>query len=167
MEGGPWQAEGADEAGVAKSPEKKPSKTISVLQEVLKLMNKENLEELEVSEGSFQVKLVKSPKPGTVAPAYIQSPRSKKENKAQPEEISGHQVKSPIAGIFYRSRSPKLPPFVKVGDEVTSEQPLCIIEAMKVMNEITAGIDGKIKKIVAENGKPVQSDQIIFIIEPA
>jgi acetyl-CoA carboxylase biotin carboxyl carrier protein len=77
----------------------------------------------------------------------------------------GTPVKAPIAGVFYRARSPQSPAFVNVGDSVTSEQPMCIIEAMKVMNEIIAGASGRVEKILVENGKPVEAGQMLFILK--
>ncbi|MCD6082956.1 acetyl-CoA carboxylase biotin carboxyl carrier protein, partial [Candidatus Aerophobetes bacterium] len=74
-------------------------------------------------------------------------------------------VRSPLVGTFYRAPSPEEEPFVEVGDEVTEGQTLCIIEAMKVMNEITSEVSGKVKKILVENGQPVEYDQELFLIE--
>ncbi|HRR96786.1 MAG TPA: acetyl-CoA carboxylase biotin carboxyl carrier protein, partial [Candidatus Ratteibacteria bacterium] len=74
-------------------------------------------------------------------------------------------VKSPLVGTFYRSPSPESPPFVEVGKEVKNGDVLCILEAMKVMNEIKADVDGTIKEILVENGKPVEFGQVLFVIE--
>lgn len=76
-------------------------------------------------------------------------------------------VKSPMIGTFYRSASPDKPPFVAVGDEVKAGQTVCIIEAMKLFNEIEAEISGKIIKILVEDASPVEYDQRLFIIEPS
>ena len=81
---------------------------------------------------------------------------------AAPEVQAGHAVKSPMVGTFYRAGSPESPPFVDVGKEVTEETVVCIIEAMKVMNEIKAETKGVIAEIVAESGKPVQFGQVLF-----
>src|SRR5262249_10154154 len=85
---------------------------------------------------------------------------------AAPSSESGTPIKSPLAGVFYRSPSPAAAPFVKEGDVVTPERVLCIVEAMKVLNEINAGVQGNIPRIMVENGKPVSSGQIIFYVEP-
>ena len=77
-----------------------------------------------------------------------------------------HEVKSPIVGTFYESPSPGAPPFVKVGDQVEVGQVLCIVEAMKLMNEIEAKISGRIVKVVVENGQPVEFGQSLFLMEP-
>ncbi|XP_011077154.1 biotin carboxyl carrier protein of acetyl-CoA carboxylase 1, chloroplastic [Sesamum indicum] len=86
--------------------------------------------------------------------------------KAQPAKSSHPPLKSPMAGTFYRSPAPGEPPFVKVGDKVQKGQVLCIIEAMKLMNEIEADQSGKIVEILLEDGKPVSVDTPLFVIEP-
>ncbi len=92
------------------------------------------------------------------------------ENKLDLEEKENekyHIIKSPLVGTFYRAPSPGAPPFVEVGDTVSKGQVLCIIEALKVMNEIESDIDGKVVKILVENGQPVEYGQELFYIEPA
>jgi acetyl-CoA carboxylase biotin carboxyl carrier protein len=137
------------------------------LAEYLKFMEEKNLHELEIRDGETHIKLVRQSKQPIyepllhAAPAKAVSP--KKEEKPTPEE--GVPVKSPLAGVFYRARSPQAPAFVNVGDNVTAEQPLCIIEAMKVMNEIVAGNFGRVVKILVENGKPVEANQTLFILK--
>ena len=87
---------------------------------------------------------------------------------AAPKEDSSNtiEIKAPIIGTFYRSPSPDKDAFVKVGDTISKGQVLCIIEAMKLFNEIESDYDGKIVKIVAENAQPVEYDQPLFLIEP-
>lgn len=97
----------------------------------------------------------------TPSPAPALSPP-----KAQPAKSSHPPLKSPMAGTFYRSPAPGEPPFVKVGDKVQKGQVLCIIEAMKLMNEIEADQSGKIVEILLEDGKPVSVDTPLFVIEP-
>jgi acetyl-CoA carboxylase biotin carboxyl carrier protein len=82
-----------------------------------------------------------------------------------PEEPKGHQLKSPMVGTFYRSPSPGAPSFVEVGQAVTKGQTLCIIEAMKLLNEIESDVAGTIKAILVENGQPVEYGQPLFLIE--
>jgi len=139
------------------------------LEEYFQIMEKENLHELEVKEGPFQVKLVKEPR----VPLFttgVQLQRGGLKNspaqgaKSEPEK--GVHIKSPLAGVFYRARSPQSPPFVQEGDVVKPEKLLCIIEAMKVMNEINAGLSARIVKILVENGKPVEANQSLFVVEP-
>jgi acetyl-CoA carboxylase biotin carboxyl carrier protein len=81
------------------------------------------------------------------------------------EKITGHAVKSPMVGTFYRSASPESAPFAEVGQSVTVGQTLCIIEAMKILNQIEADKSGKIKQILVENAQPVEYGQPLFIIE--
>ncbi|MBA3904658.1 MAG: acetyl-CoA carboxylase biotin carboxyl carrier protein subunit, partial [Rhodocyclaceae bacterium] len=83
---------------------------------------------------------------------------------AAPAEPEGHAVKAPMVGTFYRTSSPEAKPFVEVGQSVTAGETLCIIEAMKLMNEIEADASGTIKAILVENGQPVEYGQTMFII---
>ncbi|HXI51025.1 MAG TPA: acetyl-CoA carboxylase biotin carboxyl carrier protein [Candidatus Saccharimonadales bacterium] len=82
-----------------------------------------------------------------------------------PAEPKGHQLKSPMVGTFYRAPSPGAPPFVEVGQQVTKGQTLCIIEAMKLLNEIESDASGTVKAILVENGQPVEYGQPLFTIE--
>ncbi len=84
---------------------------------------------------------------------------------AAPQEPAGHTLKSPMVGTFYRSPSPGASPFVEIGQAVTKGQTLCIIEAMKLLNEIESDTAGVVKAVVAENGQPVEYGQPLFIIE--
>ncbi|MCG3203670.1 MAG: hypothetical protein KCHDKBKB_00342 [Elusimicrobia bacterium] len=150
---------------------KKNNGQLDELDEFLKIMEEENLHELEVIDGSLEVKLVK--RSATVfVPSALHSnvPHRKGGGEgtakvAEPEV--GTPIKSPLAGVFYRSSSPTNPPYVKEGDVVTTEKTLCIIEAMKVLNEINAGVNGRILRILVENGKPVQMGQTLFLVEPS
>jgi acetyl-CoA carboxylase biotin carboxyl carrier protein len=93
--------------------------------------------------------------PAVVAPAEAPAPA--------PEE-QGHAVKSPMVGTFYRSASPGAAPFVEIGDTVAAGDTLCIVEAMKLMNEIEADVGGTVKAILVENGQPVEFGQPLFLI---
>jgi acetyl-CoA carboxylase biotin carboxyl carrier protein len=136
------------------------------------LMVSQDLLELEVKDGDFQLRLSRG-KPAVqlvAAPvaAAFQSPVAAPEPAAAPVvEEKLHSVASPLAGMFYRSPSPASPPFVKEGDKVAFGDMLCIVEAMKVMNEIRADRPCVIKKILIENGKPVAAGQNLFLVEPA
>lgn len=77
------------------------------------------------------------------------------------------QIKSPMVGTFYRSPAPDKPPFVKVGDTVTADTPVCLIEAMKLFNEVKAELSGRIVKVLVEDAGPVEYDQVLFLVEPA
>jgi acetyl-CoA carboxylase biotin carboxyl carrier protein len=85
--------------------------------------------------------------------------------EGKPAEPAGHQLKSPMVGTFYRAPSPGAPSFVEVGQSVTKGQTLCIIEAMKLLNEIESDVAGTIKAILVENGQPVEYGQPLFVIE--
>lgn len=98
----------------------------------------------------------------TPAPAPAPKPESPKEDTSQYVE-----VKAPIVGTFYRAPSPDAEPFVKEGDTVKKGQVLCIIEAMKLMNEIESEVSGVVRKILVSNGEPVEYGQTLFLIEPA
>ncbi|MEX0823210.1 MAG: acetyl-CoA carboxylase biotin carboxyl carrier protein, partial [Balneolaceae bacterium] len=100
------------------------------------------------------------------APAASPAPEeSKKPSGKESSEPDGEVVKSPIVGTFYESPSPDFDPFVNVGDHIQKGDPLCIVEAMKIMNEIEAEFSGTIQKIIVEDGQPVEFDQPLFIIK--
>jgi len=106
----------------------------------------------------------------TTAPASDTSSSSKvnetkTETKSESEDKKYHVVKSPMIGTFYRSPAPDKPPFVNIGDIVEVGQPLCIIEAMKLFNEIESDVKGRIVKILVENATPVEYDQPLFLID--
>lgn len=105
-------------------------------------------------------------------PAPEAAPAPAAEKQAAKEEDSGDsgnydEVKSPMIGTFYRSSAPDKPPFVSVGDEVKKGDVLCIIEAMKLFNEIESEVSGKVVKVLADDSSPVEYDQPLFLIEPA
>jgi acetyl-CoA carboxylase biotin carboxyl carrier protein len=152
---------------------------------LLALMRDFGLSELEIEDKKGKVRLVRAansadhppppvsvPKrgaPATVtaeAPVGLGGPVSNARPPAAPELGPGHRyVQSPMVGTFYRAASPDSDPFVEEGDSVRKGQPLCIIEAMKMMNEIEAEIGGKLVKILCENGQPVEYGQPLMIIE--
>jgi len=102
---------------------------------------------------------IQSPFPATAAPVSAAP-------SAPPTEENLHEVKSPIVGTFYESPSPGAPPFVKIGDQVEVGQVLCIVEAMKLMNEIESDVAGEIVKRIATSGQPVEYGQPLFAIKP-
>jgi acetyl-CoA carboxylase biotin carboxyl carrier protein len=153
---------------LSKKTSKSADPSVQKMEELVQLMEDENLSELEISDGSQHIKLVKehlvsyqSPPPARSASPSSRAPEPK------PVEDDKLVVKSPLAGVFYRAPSPKASSFVKEGDIVSPEKTVCIVEAMKVLNEINAGVSGKIVRICVENGKPVQADQTLFVLEPA
>ena len=150
------------------------SSDLEQLQEMYDLMLEKNLDALEIKEEDFHVKLTRRHHtlPAGVMvhsmphPAAAPAPEASAEEAAEPApDIPS--ITAPLAGVFYRASSPTSPPFVKEGDMVEPGQTLCIVEAMKVMNEIKAESRCKIIAIPAENGRPVSAGQILFHIEPA
>ena len=103
--------------------------------------------------------------PASAAVTQTSAPAAPEQPKAEPEEDL-HLVKSPIVGTFYEAPGPGAPPFVKPGDNVQTGQVLCIIEAMKLMNEIESDMTGEIVKVLAANGKPVEYGQPLFSVRP-
>ena len=141
------------------------------LKKLIDLVQESGIAELEVTEGEEKVRIVKYGMQAPVAaphaahhatPLAVAAPVEVME-AANPQP-AGHVVKSPMVGTFYRSASPSSPPFVEVGQGVKSGERLCIIEAMKLMNEIESDQDGVIKAILVENGQPVEYGQPLFII---
>jgi acetyl-CoA carboxylase biotin carboxyl carrier protein len=126
-------------------------------------MEEENLQELEIREAGFTVKLVRRSKPQ--APANSPVPGG----PVPPPEPPQNRlvVTAPLAGVFYRAPSPQANPYVNAGDTINPGQLLCIIEAMKIMNEIRSELGGRVKKILVENGKVVKAGQELFLVEPA
>lgn len=141
------------------------------LKTLIELVESSGIAELEIAEGEERVRITRSLPPAPPpAPAQgtsqgeavmqISAPASPPQT-AEPE---GHVVKSPMVGTFYRSASPGGKPFVDIGDEVKAGDPLCIIEAMKLMNEIEADQAGVVKAILIENGQPVEYGQALVVI---
>ncbi len=153
--------------------DKLAAKPVDRLEELLKLMEEENLQELEVTDGAFEVKLVRQGRSpvvhhGPARPHQAQGAGPRKDAAPKEEDLGKLvPVKSPLAGIFYRSPSPQSPSFVKEGDAVSPEKTLCIVEAMKVLNEINGGVSGTVVRILVENGKPISAGQNLFLIDPA
>ncbi len=105
--------------------------------------------------------------PVAAAPAHVAAPAPKP--APAPEVVSGKNttdIKSPMIGTFYRTATPDTPPFVSVGDKVTKGQIVCIIEAMKLFNEIESEVSGTVVRIPVENASPVEYDQVLFVVEP-
>ena len=140
------------------------------LKKLIDLVQESGIAELEITEGEEKVKIVKG---GVVMAAPPAAPAPTAEarpaggaapapaSEAEPTQ-EGHVVKAPMVGTFYRAGSPEAGPFVDVGKTVNEDSVVCIIEAMKVMNEIKAETSGVIAEVIAENGKPVQFGQVLF-----
>jgi acetyl-CoA carboxylase biotin carboxyl carrier protein len=148
------------------------------IKELIKLFDKSELTKLKVKEGEFEVSMGKgfdgavtvAPSAPVVAaapaaaPAVTSAPAAVAETAA-PSEISGDTINAPMIGTFYTSPSPDSAPFAKVGDTVKAGQTLCILEAMKIMNEVEAEFDCKIVKILVDDGEPVEYDMPLFVVE--
>ncbi|MCX7934495.1 MAG: acetyl-CoA carboxylase biotin carboxyl carrier protein [Planctomycetota bacterium] len=142
------------------------------IRELLQLMKEHDLAELELSEKDFSVKLKKAmpaimATPAAPAPALAAAPSPPPAVASAAASDEGLvPIKSPIVGTFYRASAPDAQPFVNVGQKVTKETVVCIVEAMKIMNEIKAGVNGTIEKILVENGEPVEYGQPLFLVRP-
>jgi acetyl-CoA carboxylase biotin carboxyl carrier protein len=148
------------------------------LKKLIDLVQESGIAELEVTEGEEKVRIRSGSAPEvwtTTAPGVATSQPmpmpvpgaagAPTAEPAPPEEPAGHVVKSPMVGTFYRAGSPGSKPFAEVGDEVKAGQTICIIEAMKLMNEIECDKDGVVKAILVENGQPVEYGEPLFVIE--
>jgi acetyl-CoA carboxylase biotin carboxyl carrier protein len=149
------------------------------LKTLIDLVQQSGIAELEITEGEEKVRISRfgnGAAPVMMAPAVAQpmaampaldlgdTPAASATADAPPAEPEGHAVKSPMVGTFYRSSTPGAKAFVEVGSAVKSGETVCIIEAMKLLNEIEADRDGVIKAILVENGQPVEYGQPLFII---
>jgi acetyl-CoA carboxylase biotin carboxyl carrier protein len=149
------------------------------LKTLIDLVSESNVSELEITEADGKVRIVKADRQPAVAPMahpYYPPPASHGQAPsappapaptavAEPAVEPGHVVKSPMVGTFYRSASPGSEPFAEIGTIVKEGQAICIIEAMKIMNEIEADKAGTVKQILCENGQAVEFGQPLFIIE--
>ncbi len=146
------------------------------LKTLIDLVSESNVSELEITEADGKVRIVKAGAQPVVvqtvaapalAPAAVAAPAAAPAAApvAEAPVETGHVVKSPMVGTFYRASSPGAKAFAEVGDQVKAGQAVCIIEAMKIMNEIEADQDGTITKILVDNGQPVEYGQPLFVIE--
>jgi acetyl-CoA carboxylase biotin carboxyl carrier protein len=128
------------------------------------------LTEVEVTAGEVHVRLQRGgvvPAPPALAPSVVPVERSAAAHAAEIESASGVTIEAPMVGTFYRASSPTADPYVNEGDLVKEGQILCIIEAMKLMNEIESKVAGRVVKIFVENAHPVEFGQPLFLIDPA
>lgn len=156
------------------------------IQELIKMINKSNIGELTVEQKDFRItikqkeenitQVVAAPAAATTlvaaAPAVAATPQTQTApaaEKTKPAEAPAANlitIKSPMIGTFYRRSSPDKPAFVEAGDEITPGKVVCIIEAMKLFNEIEAEVKGKVVKVLVEDASPVEYDQPLFLVEP-
>ncbi|HKJ47081.1 MAG TPA: acetyl-CoA carboxylase biotin carboxyl carrier protein [Balneolales bacterium] len=160
---------------------------LKLIKNLLKMISESEVNEVAIEEGEFKIKIKKKaeeatppyyPPPTLQVPNYTeaapnnqtsQTANPQTESQASEEETTDNTItiKSPIVGTFYRSPSPDADPFISVGDTVSKGDTLCIVEAMKIMNEIDSDYSGKIVKILVEDSQPIEFDQPLFIIEPS
>lgn len=176
---------------------KKQDMTFKEITELIKLVTKSNLTEFKVKDGEFELAIrtekysktkttqvvnpqqqfvpfpstTAMPQPATAAvaetPAPAPAPAAKKE-KSKAEDTSKYlEVLSPIVGTFYRSPSPDKPPYLKIGDEVAVGDTVCVVEAMKLFNEIESEVAGKVVKVLVEDAQPVEYNQVLFLVDPS
>ena len=143
------------------------------LKEIIYILENSDVNEIEATFWGRRFRVVKSASlkvssPSTPAVTTSTAPSSKPEPSAEAvQPSSGENILSPMPGTFYLASSPDADPFVKEGDSISEGDTLCIIEAMKIMNEIEAEQNGSITKILVENGKPVEYNQPLFVINPS
>ncbi len=147
---------------------------IRKIKKLIELIEASDIAEIEITEGEESVRInrysqavapVMAAAPVAIAAAPLANAPAIASAPAAAPEISGHAVKSPMVGTFYRSASPGSAAFVEVGHTVKEGDTLCIIEAMKILNQIEADKSGTVKQILIENAQPVEYDQPLFIIE--
>ena len=148
---------------------------IRKVKKLIELLEQSNINELEINEGDESVRISRgatavtyaaapAPAPVAAAPAPVAAPAAVEAAAPASEELAGHAVKSPMVGTFYASPAPDAPPFVTVGQTVAAGDVICIIEAMKMMNQIEADKAGTIGAILIEDGEAVEFDQPIVTI---
>ena len=143
---------------------------IRKIKTLIEMLEESNLNEIEVSQGEESVRISKSSRDTSIVSGSVNQNNIEKVDSAialnqESTDIKGNLVTAPIVGTFYRKPSPEKEPFVKVGDNVNKGDVLCIIEAMKMMNEIKSDFDGKVSAIEVEDGQPVEFGQTIIAIE--
>jgi acetyl-CoA carboxylase biotin carboxyl carrier protein len=147
---------------------------IRKVKKLIELLEESNIAEIEIHEGEESVRISRASShaaPVAVAaapapaPAAAPAPATAEPAATAEEDISGHQIRSPMVGSFYRATAPGAKNFVEEGQQVSVGDTLCIIEAMKILNQIESDKAGTVKKILVENGQPVEYNQPLFIIE--
>jgi len=165
----------------------------SEIQELIKFVSKSGVSEVEIEDKDFKITIktppykrgkveevqviqtqvpvampqVQQAQPVAAAPVAAPAPAAEPAKPAEPDDSKYVTIKSPMIGTFYRKASPDKPNFVNVGDDVNNDTCVCIIEAMKLFNEIEAEMTGKIVKILVDDGSPVEYDQPLFLVDPS
>ena len=149
---------------------------LNLVKKLVKIATSNDISGLEIEENGFRVKIDKETKTVHTTVAQPQfsvpvpsnnNPEPAAEAKKPEAEENLHEIKSPIVGTLYRAPAPDADPYIQVGDTVSVGSILCIVEAMKLMNEIESDVSGKVVKILAENGRPVEYNQPLFLIQPS
>jgi acetyl-CoA carboxylase biotin carboxyl carrier protein len=167
--------------------------TFKEIQELIKLISKSDISEFKIKEGDFQLLIrttasqtaqIVASQPAVLVPATAPSAPAPAAQESRPAAVAASTatdesavaapadttaykaVKAPMVGTFYRSPSPDKPAFVKVGDKISAGSPVCIIEAMKLFNEIESEVSGTIVKVMVEDAQPVEYDQVLFLVDP-
>ncbi len=152
---------------------------IRKVKKLIELLDESGISEIEITEGEESVRITRNPPsiaapaPAYVAPAFAApapeappaAPPATAATPAAADESEGYAVTAPMVGTFYAASSPGSPPFVQVGDHVNEGDTLCIVEAMKMMNQIEAEVSGTVKSIRVQSGDPVEYGQILFVID--
>jgi len=151
---------------------------LSYIKKIIKLVEHSSIDELELEEEGTKIKVARNrnsgvyvqttqanPSPGLPShnSQHVESTKLATSNTLPNSQY--HEVRSPIVGTFYRAPAPDAEPYIEIGQSVKIGSVLCIVEAMKLMNEIESDCDGTVVKIIAENGKPVEYNQILFLID--
>lgn len=155
------------------------------IRELIDFISGSGLEEVNIETEEFKISVKRSPDqavvtaapaaaapapvaaPAPAVPAPAAAPKAEAPAPAAADESNYVQIKSPMIGTFYRSSNPETPPFVSVGDDVTAGKTVCIIEAMKLFNDIESEVSGKIVKVLVDNASPVEYDQPLFLVDPS
>lgn len=150
---------------------------LNYVKKLVKLLSESAVDEIEIEEDGKKIRVAKNAAPspylsamplsapGTAAPAALPGALPESPAAAAPAAKHLHEIKSPIVGTFYRAPAPDAAPFVQVGSVIQPGTVLCIVEAMKLMNEIEGDVAGTVAKVMVENGQPVEYDQTLFLVE--
>ncbi len=152
---------------------------LNLIKKLVKIVDTSEITDLEVEENGLRIKVAKKirnsnsnsqpqvliSQPPVEQLAEVKPAQAEKAAPAIEPAANTHEVKSPIVGTFYRAPAPDADPYIQIGDEISIGTVLCIVEAMKLMNEIESDVSGKVVKILIENGKPVEYNQPLFLIQ--
>lgn len=156
---------------------------VKEIQELIDFLSNSGLNEVNIETDEFKIHIVREPKvkqvaevsraaapapppPAPSAPAPETAPASESKSEKASTDSNLVEIKSPMIGTFYRASNPDTPPFVEVGSKIGQGQTVCIVEAMKLFNEIESEISGTIVKVLVEDASPVEYDQPLFLVEP-